>query len=205
MKTINRYLIYEKFTVYTDHSEFYLLMNITESSARLIRWSLRIAELDFDIKYKKGKEKKLADAMSRLHTTGETAVGDDDDIPSLHITRPTLPTVPERTSDTLDEEEPTKAPDFIEQEFADEYRLLLTQETPKYDTPPFTPITSEELLTSQLKDAFCSETRRHLERGCCCSLKSMMEDFFFRPYKIPHKFWFPITSSRRYFTLTIIP
>jgi hypothetical protein len=34
--------------------------------ARLVRWSLRLAEYDFEIKYKKGEEYTNADALSRL-------------------------------------------------------------------------------------------------------------------------------------------
>jgi hypothetical protein len=34
--------------------------------ARLVRWALRLAEYDFEIKYKKGEENTNADALSRL-------------------------------------------------------------------------------------------------------------------------------------------
>jgi hypothetical protein len=34
--------------------------------ARLVRWALRLAEYDFEIKYKKGEENTNADAFSRL-------------------------------------------------------------------------------------------------------------------------------------------
>jgi hypothetical protein len=34
--------------------------------ARLVRWALRLAEYDFEIKYKKGEENANADALSRL-------------------------------------------------------------------------------------------------------------------------------------------
>jgi len=36
------------------------------SPARLVRWALRLAEFDFEIKYRKGGENGNADALSRL-------------------------------------------------------------------------------------------------------------------------------------------
>jgi hypothetical protein len=38
------------------------------SPARLVRWALRLAEFEFDIKYKKGEENFNADALLRLPT-----------------------------------------------------------------------------------------------------------------------------------------
>lgn len=46
-------------------------MNITDSSGRLIGWSLCLSEYDLEIKYKKGKNRNLADAVLRLSTSGK--------------------------------------------------------------------------------------------------------------------------------------
>ena len=144
-------------------------MTITEPSARLTRWRLRLAEFDFDIKCNKGKENHFADAMSRLHTNGETEVGDDDDIPSFRLTDPR----PAHNSDPEDTTDPPDAEpiDFLELEYDDDDHLLLAQEPPEPTEPVYTPITTEELLTNQLHDAFCSETRRRLERGVAIPFK----------------------------------
>lgn len=67
---------------------------MTEPFSSLTRWRLCLGEFDFYIKYKKGEENKLSDAMYLFHTTGKTEVGDDDDIRSFHTTRLTQPAVP---------------------------------------------------------------------------------------------------------------
>lgn len=64
-------------------------MNITNHSTWLTLWRLLLSEFDLNIKYKKGKGNKFADAMSQLHTNSETRVGNEDDIPSFNNTRPT--------------------------------------------------------------------------------------------------------------------
>jgi hypothetical protein len=61
------YLYGSKFTIYTDHHSLQWLMKAT-SPTRLVRWALRLAEYEFDIKYKKGGENSNADALSRLPT-----------------------------------------------------------------------------------------------------------------------------------------
>ena len=55
LKTLRPYLIYEKFTVYTDHAALGWLLTINDPSGRLMRWRLRLAEYDFNIQYKTGK------------------------------------------------------------------------------------------------------------------------------------------------------
>lgn len=52
--------------------------------------------------------------MSRLHTDGETQVGDDDDIPSLHVTRPTGAFVPNLDDNEPDNDDSDELPDFFE-------------------------------------------------------------------------------------------
>ncbi len=44
-------------------------------------WRLRLAEYSFDVKYKQEKLKCLADAVSRIASTGHTVVEEDADIP----------------------------------------------------------------------------------------------------------------------------
>ena len=60
-------------------------MGITDVSGRLARWRLRLAEFDYTIEYRKGNKNQIADAISRLPTTGETGVPPDVEVPVLNI------------------------------------------------------------------------------------------------------------------------
>ena len=71
--------MYERFTVFTDHAALHWLLTIDDPSGRVIRWRLRLAEYDFEVKYRKGKINTQADALSRLNTAAETIVHDDSD------------------------------------------------------------------------------------------------------------------------------
>jgi hypothetical protein len=64
-ETFRPYLYGTKFTVETDHHSLQWLMKVT-APARLVRWALRLAEYDFDIKYKRGENNTNVDAFSRL-------------------------------------------------------------------------------------------------------------------------------------------
>jgi hypothetical protein len=72
-ETFRPYLYGTKFTVETDHHSLQWLMKVT-TPARLVRWALRLAEYDFDIRYKKGDQNANADALSRLPVNSEEVV-----------------------------------------------------------------------------------------------------------------------------------
>ena len=64
-----RYLFGKSFTVATDHSALTYLHKFAGNNSRLMRWSLRLAEFDFDIEHRPGTQIKHADALSRhVHT-----------------------------------------------------------------------------------------------------------------------------------------
>ena len=64
--TLRPYVEDTKFNVRTDHDVLRWLMSLTESSGRLTRWRLRLAEYDFTIQYHPGRVPQLPDALSRL-------------------------------------------------------------------------------------------------------------------------------------------
>lgn len=69
--------------------------------------------------------------MSRLHTDSEIQVGDEYDIPSFNITRPTLTALPTLDLDDLNLDDPDELTDIIEQIFHENDLLLLPHEIPK--------------------------------------------------------------------------
>ena len=63
-ETFRPYLVGTKFIIETDHES---LKWLTEAKqARLIRWTLRLADFEFEIRHRRGKANKNADALSRF-------------------------------------------------------------------------------------------------------------------------------------------
>jgi ribonuclease HI len=59
------YLMGKKFEVRTDHNSLKYLFDQPTLNARQIRWLEFLCEYDFDIRYIKGKDNKVVDALSR--------------------------------------------------------------------------------------------------------------------------------------------
>ena len=51
--------------VKTDHSALRFLHNFAENNSRLMRWSLHLAEFQFDIEHMPGSKIRHVDALSR--------------------------------------------------------------------------------------------------------------------------------------------
>ena len=69
------YLIGRKFKLRTDHHGLKYLFDQPNLNARQARWLELILEFDLDIIYIKGKENRVADALSRkLHVAHMAAV-----------------------------------------------------------------------------------------------------------------------------------
>ena len=165
LQTLRPYLLYEEFTVFTDHNSLNWLMNITEPSGRLTRWRLRLSEFNFSIKYKKGADNHHADALSRLLTGAPTVNDDENDVIPTFMIEPessdasSTPTVDVDTSQDNDED----TEEFLEVEYAEIDHVLAAQPAPK--ALNFNKITLEELLVSHHNDAFCVEVSRRLNKG----------------------------------------
>jgi hypothetical protein len=59
------YLFGKRFLVRTDHAALKFLCNFAENNSRLVRWSLRLSEFDFEIEHVPGSKIKHVDALSR--------------------------------------------------------------------------------------------------------------------------------------------
>ena len=159
LKILRPYLMYEKFTVYTDHAALRWLLTICEPSGRLMRWRLRLAEFDFNVQYKRGKLNQQADALSRLRTMAETIDDDSEEIPTFLITDSQQLTNEEESTQHEEEEDILS----LEDTKWDELFMILPE--PTQSDPTFQPILEEELLSTQFSDPFCTEIRRRLNGG----------------------------------------
>lgn len=149
--------MYEKFIVYTDHASLHCSITINDPSGRLIRSRLRLAEIDFEVKYKEGKANTPADVLLRLNTLSETIPHDDsDDITGFLLDETNLEFELNISPDEVD---------FIDVEYNDADKLLATLESPKPSNAKGKSIVVEELLQAQLHDAFCAEIHRKLNEG----------------------------------------
>lgn len=83
------YLHGRSFTVYTDHTALTWLHTNRFTNSKLERWSLKLQEYDFVIKYKRGEDNAVADCLSRLVAPGqlEELAPEDYDIPSLPVAK----------------------------------------------------------------------------------------------------------------------
>lgn len=88
IKYFRPYLYGRKFTIYTDHRPLMWLMSLKDPNSKLTRWRLKLAEYDYKVVYKKGRQNTNADALSRakiFHNSIESLVvnlddNDDEDI-----------------------------------------------------------------------------------------------------------------------------
>jgi hypothetical protein len=69
LKMWRHYLLGRKFVLMTDHYGLRYLFDQPKLNARQARWMALLSEFDFEIKHVKGKENKVADALSRSMKT----------------------------------------------------------------------------------------------------------------------------------------
>ena len=61
----HHYLYGKKFVVITDHAALQWLNKVKKPNSRLFKWSLKLSQYDFEIKYKPGIQNVEADSLSR--------------------------------------------------------------------------------------------------------------------------------------------
>jgi len=67
IKYFRPYLFGRPFKVVTDHKPLKWIMNIKDPGSRLIRWRIQLAEYDFEVVHKPGKQNTNADALSPVN------------------------------------------------------------------------------------------------------------------------------------------
>jgi hypothetical protein len=66
VEKLRPYLFGVKFTIVTDHKPLVWLKTASAKNNRLLRWSLRLQDYDFEIVHRKGSQHSNADGLSRL-------------------------------------------------------------------------------------------------------------------------------------------
>jgi hypothetical protein len=69
LKMWRHYLLGRKFVLMTDHYGLRYLFDKPKLNARQARWMNLLSEFDFEIKHIKGKENRVANALSRSMRT----------------------------------------------------------------------------------------------------------------------------------------
>lgn len=82
-KYFRPYLFGQKFTLYTDHQPLTYALNLKTPNSKLVKWRLQLAEYDFEIKHRPGRQNVVADALSRIPF--EINMNEEDsDLSSVH-------------------------------------------------------------------------------------------------------------------------
>jgi hypothetical protein len=65
VKHFRCYLYAKKFILRTDHAALKYMHNFSDNNSRLMRWSLRLSEFDFNVEHRPGSRTAHVDALSR--------------------------------------------------------------------------------------------------------------------------------------------
>ena len=65
LKQFRVYLLSQRFVIYTDHQALRQVLNEEQPTGRRARWCATLMEFNYEIRYKKGKDNAVADALSR--------------------------------------------------------------------------------------------------------------------------------------------
>lgn len=66
-KHFRPYLYGKKFTLFTDHKPLTFAMNLKDPTGKIGRWTIKLLDYTFDIKYRAGKQNVVADGLSRIN------------------------------------------------------------------------------------------------------------------------------------------
>lgn len=169
LQTLQFYIPYEQFTVYTDHNAFNWLFNVSEPSGRLTRCRNHLAEFNFTIKNKTGADNHHADALSRLLTGSQTVNDDENDVTPIFMVidsdtdKSDSSSALSTTTITDDSNQVDSNIDLLEPEYTDIDHILATQANTS-TTINFNKIPLDEFVMSQHSDAFCAEVYRHVNQ-----------------------------------------
>ena len=79
------YILGRKIKVVTDHANLRWLTSISPKQSKLARWCISMAEFDFTIEHRAGKEHVVPDTLSRAPLPNQLVVGDSLVIPPPEV------------------------------------------------------------------------------------------------------------------------
>lgn len=77
------YLEHKRFTIRMDHDSLKWILNLTNGTGRLARWSLQLSEFDFKVVLRAGVKREASEVLSRLQTASEDDTQLEDNLPIL--------------------------------------------------------------------------------------------------------------------------
>lgn len=77
------YLYMQRFTVITDHRALVTLGTSRQKNRRLHHWALKLAEFDFEVRYRPGKQNGVADCLSRCHREEDDGVDAEEELQQM--------------------------------------------------------------------------------------------------------------------------
>ena len=83
-KHFRQYLYGRSFVLQTDHSALRWLMETKDLTGRLARWSLKLQEFTFEVRYRPGAANANADALSRLPVISSAVLQNDSHV-TIHL------------------------------------------------------------------------------------------------------------------------
>lgn len=168
VQILRPYLERKHFTLYTDHSALKWMFDLVDVSGRLARWRLRLLEFDFTIKYRKGADNVVADAISRLPTFGFTRTGPDLDIPCFLVEdketasaeKKTITSIVDKSNWLNCDWDPC---DHALSDHADRWRQ--EKDIPQALSAEVSLLTIDEIREAQLADPLSQKTRSAISQG----------------------------------------
>ena len=64
---LKSFLLGRKFQIFSDHKPLQYIFNNERCSPKVLRWKLQLQEYNFEVRYCKGVDNKVADCLSRLN------------------------------------------------------------------------------------------------------------------------------------------
>lgn len=187
-KNFRHYLYGRKFVVETDHQSLTWLMNLRDPSSRLRRWSLKLQEYDYEIRYVPGVNNQAPDLLSRhpKYAKVKSKILSVSDSISIGIQTDSLdtndaqcnPVVDANLEDSDDEssvvdDEPKEPPDLRNSDFPPN-QTVFQRKTSMFDSSD---LTRANLIREQRIDDFCSKIFTALHDY---SSKNYRDEFFIK-------------------------